>query len=185
MVDSILSEADGKMKKAVEALRHDLTSIRTGRASPALVESVVVDYYGTPTPLNQIASISVPEARLLVIQPWDAKALSPIEKGILKSDLGLTPNNDGRLIRLAIPFLTEERRRELVKVVHKRAEEGRVAVRNCRREALDDLRDFEKAKEISADDMKKGQEQLQKLTDFHILEVEKVGAAKEEEILQV
>ncbi len=185
MVDSILSEADDKMKKTIEALRHDLTTIRTGRASPALVEGVTVDYYGAPTPLNQLASISAPEARLLVIQPWDAKSLGAIEKAILKSDLGLTPNNDGRLIRLAIPYLTEERRRDLVKLVHRRVEEGRVGVRNIRREAMDDLREFEKEKEISADDMKRGQEQLQRLTDFHIVEVEKVGAAKEEEIMQV
>ncbi|MCL4535604.1 MAG: ribosome recycling factor [Bacteroidetes bacterium] len=185
MVDNVLTEADDKMKKAVEALRHDLTSIRTGRASPALVESLLVDYYGTPTPLNQMASISAPEARLLVIQPWDTKSLAAIEKAILKSDLGLTPANDGRLIRLPIPFLTEERRRELVKVVRRRVEEGRVAVRNTRRDAVDHLREFEKSKDISTDEMKRGQEQLQKLTDYYITEVEKVGSSKEEEILQV
>lgn len=185
MIDSVLTETDDKMKKAVEALRHDLASIRTGRASPALVESLIVDYYGTPTPLNQLASISAPEPRLLVIQPWDAKSIGAIEKAILKSELGLTPTSDGRLVRLSIPFLTEERRRDLVKIVRKRAEEGRVAVRNCRRDSLDDLRELEKSKEISADEMKRAQEQLQKLTDYYINEVEKVGANKEEEILQV
>jgi ribosome recycling factor len=185
MEESILSEADEKMKKAAEVLRRELATIRTGRASPALVESMVVDYYGTPTPLKQMASITVPDAKMLVIQPWDAKSLAAIEKAILKSDLGINPTNDGRLIRLAIPVPTEERRRDLVKMVHKKVEEGRVAVRNCRREAVDTLREFEKSKDISEDDSKRGQERLQKITDYHILEVENVGAEKEKEVMQV
>ena len=140
MIDEVLAEATEKMEKAVEALQADLRALRTGRASPALVERIKVDYYGTPTPLNQLATISVPEPRLLTIRPWDASILSAIEKVILKSDLGLTPNNDGKIIRLVIPRLNEERRQELVKVVNKRVEEARVAVRNIRLNAIDDLR---------------------------------------------
>jgi ribosome recycling factor len=183
--DSILSEADEKMKKAVEALHRELATIRTGRASPALVESIVVDYYGAQTSLKQMASISVPDAKMLVVQPWDAKSLAAIERAILKSDLGINPTNDGRLIRLAIPTPTEERRRELVKMVHKKVEEGRVAVRNCRRDAQETLREFEKSKDISADEAKRGLERLQKITDYHILEVEKVGSEKDKEVMSV
>ena len=185
MATDVLSEAEDKMKKAVEVLTKDLASIRTGRASTALVDRLQVEYYGTPTPLNQLASVSVPEPRLLVIQPWDKTALSAIEKAILKSDLGLTPTNDGNVIRLAIPPLTEERRRDLVKLVRRRIEEGRIAVRNVRREAHEDLRDLEKEKLISEDEFRRSNDRLQKLTDAMIEQVEKVGQKKEEEVLEV
>lgn len=184
-IDQTAREIEEKMGKAIEALRRDLVTIRTGRASPALVERLTVEYYGTPTPLNQVASISAPEARLLVIQPWDKSVMPLIEKAILKSDLGLNPSNDGRVIRLAIPQLSEERRRDLTKVVHRKVEETRVAIRNLRREGVDDLRDFEKEKLITEDDFKRGQERLQKLTDRYIEEAERVGLAKEKEIMEV
>jgi ribosome recycling factor len=180
-----ISEAESKMRKAIEALRRDLVTIRTGRASPALVERLMVEYYGTPTPLNQVASISVPEARLLVIQPWDRAAMQPIEKAILKSDLGLNPSNDGRVIRLVIPQLSEERRRDLTKVVHRKVEESRVAIRNVRRDTVDELKDMEKEKLITEDDLKRDQERLQKLTDSYVAEAERVGQAKEQEIMEV
>ncbi|MFQ6059126.1 MAG: ribosome recycling factor [Anaerolineae bacterium] len=186
MIDDILKETEARMKKAVEVLRYDLATIRTGRASPALVERLKVEYYGTETPLNQMASISVPEARLLTIRPWDPNALPFIEKAILKSDLGLTPTNDGKIIRLAIPRLTEERRRELVKLAHRRVEEARIAIRNCRRDALEDLRELEKEKLISEDDFYRARDKrLQELTDRYIEEVNEVGRAKEEEIMEV
>lgn len=184
VVNDTLLEAEGRMHKAVEALRRELVTIRTGRASPGLVERVQVDYYGAATLLHQLANISAPDPRLLVIQPWDKALLAPIERALLKSDLGLTPTNDGKLIRLAIPPLTEERRRELVKMVHRKVEEGRVAVRNCRREALEKLKQAEKEKALSEDDLKRGQERLQKLTDRFIEEVEGVGQHKEAEILE-
>jgi ribosome recycling factor len=179
------TETEAKMRKAVDALRRDLVTIRTGRASPQIVERLAVEYYGVPTPLNQVASISAPEARLLVIQPWDRNVLALIEKAILKSDLGLNPTNDGRIIRLVIPQLSEERRRDLVKVVHKKVEECRVAMRNLRRDAVDELKELEKEKLITEDDLKWGHERLQKLTDRYIEEAERVGSAKEEEILEV
>jgi ribosome recycling factor len=181
----ILSEAEEKMRRVIDNLRKELSSIRTGRASPALVERIHVDYYGAPTPLNQLANVSTPEPRLLVIQPWERSLIPAIEKAILKSDLGLTPTNDGRLIRLAIPQLTEERRRDLVKVVRRRVEEGRVAIRNVRREAHDDLRELERRKLISEDESKRAQERLQKITDAMIAEVDQAGQKKEEEILEV
>ncbi len=173
------------MQKAVEILKQDLSAIRTGRASSALVERITVDYYGAPTPINQVASISVPEARLLVIQPWDRKLLTDIEKAIQKSDLGINPNNDGQVIRLAIPPLNEERRREMVKTLHKKLDEHKVAIRNIRRDAQDKLRDREKKKEISEDELKRSTERLQKLTDRFIDEMERVGKTKELEILEV
>jgi len=185
MIKDILADTKQKMEKAVEALQIDLRSIRTGRASPALVERLKVDYYGVATPLNQLATISAPEPRLLTIRPWDAAALSAIEKAILKSDLGLTPNNDGKIIRLIIPRLNEERRQELVRIVAKRVEEGRVAVRNIRRSAIDDLREFEKEKLISEDELHKGREEIQELTDKIIAEVDEVGKAKEKEVLEI
>jgi ribosome recycling factor len=181
----ILSEAENKMHHAIDNLRKELAGIRTGRAAPGLVDRVQVDYYGAPTPLNQLANVSAPEPRMLVIQPWERNMIPAIEKAILKSDLGLTPSNDGRLIRLINPQLTEERRRDLVKVVRRRVEEGRVAVRNVRREAHDDLRDMEKEKLISEDDAKRAQERLQKVTDAMIAEVDQTGQKKEEEILEV
>lgn len=185
MAADILSEAEGKMRRAIDNLRKELSGIRTGRASPALVDRIHVDYHGVPTPLNQLANVSTPEPRLLVIQPWERSLIPAIEKAILKSDLGLTPTNDGRLIRLAIPQLTEERRRDLVKVVRRRTEEGRVAIRNVRREAHDDLRGLEKEKLISEDESKRAQERLQKITDAMIAEVDQAGQKKEEEILEV
>ncbi len=185
MIDAVLSDAKAHMEKAVEALRTDLQTIRTGRASPALIERLHVEYYGVSTPLNQVASITVPEARMLVVQPWDKTALGAIEKAILKSDLGLNPTNDGKLIRVVIPYLSEERRRELIKLVHKKVEEGHVAVRNCRRDALESLEKAEKAKEISEDELKRAKERLQKLTDGFIEKVDDTGQVKQQEILEV
>jgi ribosome recycling factor len=185
MVDDLFGDAERRMQKAVEALKQDIASLRTGRASSALVERITVDYYGTPTPINQVASISVPEARLLVIQPWDRKMLTDIEKAIQKSDLGINPNNDGQVIRLAIPPLNEERRRDMVKTLHKKLDEHKVAIRNVRRDAQDKLRDREKKKEVSEDELKRSTERLQKLTDRYIDEMDKVGKAKELEILEV
>jgi ribosome recycling factor len=163
MLKEIYKEAETRMKGAIQALEEDLAGIRTGRASPALVERLAVDYYGTPTPLIQLASISVPEPRALLIRPFDPSTLKAIERAILASDLGLTPNNDGKSIRLNLPPLTEERRRELVKVVHNRVEEARVAARNIRRDAIRDLREFEQEKLISEDERKKGEEEIQEI----------------------
>ena len=185
MIDDVLADAKDRMGKAVEALRKELATIRTGRAHPGLIEHLRVDYYGAPTPLNQLATINVPEPRLLTIQPWDQQSLGAIEKAILKSDLGLNPSNDGVIIRLVIPQLTEERRKELVKVVHKKVEEGRVAVRNVRRDRHDELRRLQREKEISEDAQYLAQEELQKLTDSFIQEVEQVGEEKEAELLAV
>jgi len=185
MIDDAMADAKDRMRKAVEALRKDLATIRTGRAHPGLVEHLRVDYYGAPTPLNQLATVSVPEPRLLTIQPWDRQSLGAIEKAIHKSDLGLNPINDGNIIRLVIPQLTEERRKELVKVVHKKVEEGRVAVRNVRRDCHDELRRLQKEKAISEDSQYRGQEELQKLTDEFIQEIERVGEEKEAELLAV
>jgi ribosome recycling factor len=185
MVDDIFEDAERRMQKAVEALKQDIASIRTGRASSALVERITVDYYGAPTPINQVASISVPEARLLVIQPWDRKLLVDIEKAIQKSDLGINPNNDGQVIRLAIPPLNEERRREMVKTLHRKLDEHKVAIRNVRRDAHDKMRDREKKKEISEDELKRSEDRLKKLTDRYTDEMDKVGKTKELEILEV
>ncbi len=185
MSSTILGVVDKKMKAVSEGLRQELATIRTGRASPSLVEHIKVDYAGVATPLNQLAGITVPEARLLVIQPWDPGSLHGIEQAILKSDLGLNPLNDGRLIRLNIPLLSEERRQELTKIVHKRLEERRVAVRNLRRDALDELKKAEKAKAISQDESRHAQDQLQKITDNHIAVAEKIAQEKEKELLSV
>ncbi len=185
MADDVFADVEHRMKKAVEALQRDLQTVRTGRASPSLIERLLVDYYGTPTPLQQIASIHATDARTLTIQPWDRKALGDIEKAIQKSDLGLNPSNDGQVIRLVIPVLTEERRKDLVKVVHKKVDESKVAVRNCRRDGHEHLREQEKSKDISADDLKRGTDRLQKLTDRYIDEMDRVGRAKESEILAV
>ncbi len=185
MINEVLEEVRGRMAKSVEVLHDDLLGIRSGRASPALVEKLQVEYYGTLTPLNQVASIAVPEPRLLVIRPWDAAALPDIERAILKSDLGLTPMNDGKLIRLNVPRLTEERRRELAKVVSRRVEEARVAVRNLRRDALQDLKDFEKEKMISEDDFFRAKDEIQQLTDEFIEKIDQVGKRKEEELMEI
>jgi ribosome recycling factor len=185
MINELLQELRERMNKSVEALQDDLMGIRTGRASPALVEKLSVEYYGTLTPLNQMASIAAPEPRLLVIKPWDPSALSDIERAILKSDLGLTPMNDGKLIRLNVPRLTEERRREMVKLVSRRVEEGRVAIRNLRRDALQDLKEFEKEKMISEDDFFRGKDDVQDLTDEFIKEIDEIGKRKEEELMEI
>ncbi len=181
----LLKEAETRMHGAVHALGLDLATVRTGRASPALVERLMVDYYETPTPLIQLATIAVPEPRSLMIKPFDPTSLKLVEKAILASDLGLTPNNDGKSIHLNLPPLTEERRRDLVKHVHTRLEEARIAVRNIRRDAHNDMRDFEKEKLISEDELKRGEEQLQKLTDRYVEDVNKHGQNKEKEIMEV
>ncbi|MFC2046537.1 ribosome recycling factor [Chloroflexota bacterium] len=185
MIDEVLDDLRQRMGKSVEVLQDDLMGIRTGRASPALVEKLAVEYYGTVTPLNQMASIAVPEPRLLVIRPWDPSSLVDIERAILKSDLGLTPMNDGKLIRLNIPRLTEERRRELVRVVARRVEEARVAIRNLRRDALQDLKEFEKEKMISEDDFYRGKDEVQELTDEFIKTIDEMGARKETEVMEI
>jgi ribosome recycling factor len=185
VIKDILKEADSRMHAAIQNLDDDLAGIRTGRATPALVEKLPIDYYGMPTPLMQLASISVPEPRGLLIKPFDPSSLKSIERSILASDLGLTPNNDGKQIRLNLPALTEERRRELVKVVHGRLEECRIAVRNIRRDLHNDMRDFEKEKLISEDDLKRGEDELQKVTDRNIEEINKHGLHKEQEIMEV
>ncbi len=184
MIKDILAAARDRMEKTVDALQNDLRAIRTGRASPALVERLMVEYYGVPTPLIQLAGVTVPEPRLLMIRPWDRNTLSVIEKAILKSDLGLTPNNDGQVIRLIIPQLTEERRRDLNKQVARRVEEARVSARNIRRDAVEMLRDAEKEKMIDEDDLHKGQEQVQELTDKYIKQIDEIGKTKEAEILE-
>jgi len=185
VIKDILKEAESRMNGAIQSLSSDLAVIRTGRANPALVERLSVIYYDTPTPLLQLASISVPEPRSILIKPFDPSTLRDVERAILASDLGLTPNNDGKSIHLNLPPLTEERRRDLVKVVHARAEEARVAVRNVRRDAQNDMRDFEKEKLISEDELERGEEDLQKLTDRFIEEISRHGQEKEKEIMEV
>jgi ribosome recycling factor len=185
MLKETYEEARARMKGAIQSLEEDLAGIRTGRAHPALVEKLAVEYYGTPTHLVQLASISVPEPRTLLIRPFDASSLKAIERGILASELGLTPNNDGKQIRLVLPVLTEERRRDLVKLVHNRLEESRVAVRNIRRDMIKDLREFEQEKMISEDDLEKGEAELQKITDHYVEEINVIGERKEKEIMEV
>ncbi len=184
-MQDIVARAETKMKASVDVLRKELASVRTGRASPGLVENLHVEYYGTETPLKQLANISTPETRSIVIQPYDRGAMGSIEKAILKSDLGLTPNNDGQNIRLTIPTLTEERRKDLVKMVRRQLEEGRIAVRNVRRDANEHLKAMEKEKTLSADDDKRAQERLQKLTDTYIKQIDDIGHAKEAEVMEV
>jgi len=181
----VYSTLKTRMEKAVEDFRREMAATRTGRANIHMLDTVTVDYYGAPTPINQLSTISVPEARLLVIQPWDRKLLVDIEKAIQRSDLGINPNNDGQVIRLAIPPLNEERRREMVKTLHKKLDEHKVAIRNVRRDTQDKLRDREKKKEISEDELKRSTDRLQKLTDRFIDEMDKVGKTKELEILEV
>lgn len=185
MTDEITQDANGRMSRALDALERDLAAIRTGRAATALVERIAVDYYGTSTPLNQLASISVPEAHTIVIQPWDRSALGAIEKAILKSEVGLTPNSDGTVVRLSIPALTEERRKDLVKLVHKRMEEARVEIRNQRREVADEIKKALRDGDLSADEERRELESLQKATDRWTDEVDRVGKHKEQEILEV
>ena len=185
MNEAIFTQLQKEMDQSVGALRKDLAKIRTGRASTALLEHIMVDYYGATTPLNQLATLSAPEPRLLVVQPYDRSAMGNIEKAILKSDLGLTPNNDGKIIRVPIPQLTEERRKELVKHVKKIGEEFRVSVRNHRRVAAEHLKEAEKKKEITADDSKHGHDRVQKITDDFIGRIDKIIKTKEEEIMEV
>lgn len=185
MVSETLTEAESRMNGAVRSLDDDLASIRTGRASPALVERLLVEYYGSPTPLMQLATISAPEPRLLTIRPFDVTTLKEITRTIQSSDLGLTPNSDGKIIRLNIPPLTEERRHELVRLVRSRCEDARIAVRNVRRDIQNTMREFERGKEISEDELKRGESELQKTTDRHIEEINEIGQRKEAEVLEV
>ena len=185
MSHEIITSADHKMARAVEVLERDLANFRTGRASTSLVERIHVDYYGTQTPLNQLAGISVPEAHQIVIQPWDRGVLGAIEKAIIKSDIGLMPQVDGTVVRLNIPPLTEERRKEIVRVVHKRMEEARVEIRNLRREAADALKREEREGDVGADELHRQHDQVQRLTDRFIADVDRLGGAKEEEVLAV
>ena len=185
MAKERIKAGEDRMKKAIDALIRELASLRAGRANPSLVEKITVEYYGAPTPINQLATISVPEARLLVIQPFDKTSIGDIEKAILKSDLGLTPNNDGKVIRLILPELTAERRKELVKLSSKKAEEAKVMVRNLRREYNDIFKKQEKNREISEDDLKRAQEDVQKLTDKYIAEIDKASEQKQKDIMEV
>lgn len=185
MISDTMSDAQERMGKAMDALRHNLASVRTGRASPALLDRVQVEYYGAMMPINQLAGISAPESRLLVIQPWDQGSIGPIERAIQKSDLGLVPNNDGKVIRISIPALTEERRKQLVKVVHQTVEEGKVAVRNIRRDAMHQTRDLLSKREISEDDERRAEHELDSLTKKFTDEAEKIGKGKEQEVLEV
>ena len=185
MIDDLLQDAREHMEKSVDATRHKFGSVRTGRASTALLDRIMVEYYGTQTPLKQLSTVSAPEARLLTIQPYDKSSIKGIEKAILESDIGLTPNNDGQLIRLQVPELTEERRKQLVKVVRNLAEEGRIAIRNIRRDVMHDLRELRDAGEAGSDDEHRAEEALQKLTDEKVKELDAVLKAKEEEILEV
>ncbi|MGD8492557.1 MAG: ribosome recycling factor [Desulfobacterales bacterium] len=184
MIDDIYQETTDSMRKAVEALRRELKRVRTGRASLSILDGIKVDYYGTLTPLNQMATLAVPESRLITIQPWDISVIKDIEKALLKSDLGLTPANDGKLIRISIPALTEERRKELVKVVHKMAEDYKVSIRNARRDANELLKSLKKDGDISEDEAFKSQEEVQKITDEHIKHIDECCQEKEKEILE-
>jgi len=181
----VLKEAEGRMKGAIHALEENLQTIRTGRANTSLVEKLMVEYYGTPTPLYQIATINVPEAMLITIKPFDKSSLQTIEKAIMTSDLGLNPNNDGTIIRLALPLLTTERRKELTKVMHTRLEEAKISLRNIRRGAIDDLREFEKESLISEDESHRGQDDIQKLTDKYTEAIDTAGKRKEQEIMAI
>lgn len=184
-VADVLQDGEARNKRSVEALKKDLGTVRTGRANVAIVEDVPVDYYGTTTPLHQLATITVPEARLIVVQPWDRSSLPAVEKAILKHSAGLNPVSDGTVLRLAVPQLTEERRKELVRMVRKKVEDGRVEVRNIRRDSLERLRGLEKAKEISADEGKRAQEQLQRVTDAYIAQIDNLGETKEKDVMEV
>lgn len=185
MLEEVYEEIEHKMERSLEALHKELARVRTGRASLALLDGIMVDYYGTPTPLNQLATLAVPESRLITVQPWDKSQFGLIEKAIQRSDLGLTPVNDGKVIRLAIPPLTAERRKELVKQVKKTGEETKIALRNVRRDGNDMLKSLEKQKEISEDDWRRGQDQIQKITDRYITKTDEILSAKEHEVLEV
>ena len=183
--DEVLDDTSSRMEKSVAALERELATIRTGRASPRLVEGLLVDYYGVPTPLNQIASITVPEARLLMIQPWDKSAMKEVEKSIMRSDLGLNPNNDGNVIRISIPALTEDRRRDLVRLVGRKVEDGHVAVRNIRRSGVESFRSMQRGKDLSEDESRTGQSDLQELTNLYIGQMDEMKKLKEQEVMEV
>lgn len=185
MTKELIDDAERRMKKAVEVAGHDFASLRTGRANPMILEDIRIDYYGTPTPINQVAGISVPEPRQLLISPWDKTALDPIVKAIQSSDLGLVPQNDGQVVRLNIPYLTEERRKDLIKQLHKKSEDHKVAVRNIRRDANEHLKAKQKSSEISEDDEKRAEGEVQKLTDKYIAEIDKLTTSKEAELKEV
>jgi ribosome recycling factor len=185
MIDQTFKDTELKMQKTLNALSHELSTIRTGRASPALVEHIKVDYHGVLTPLNQIAGISIPEAKMILIQPWDRSSVRDIEKSILKSELGLNPTTDGNVIRISIPALTEERRKDLIKTVHKKLEDARIALRNVRRDGIDHLKRAEKEKTLSQDQLNRATDQIQKLIDVFIDKVNKVGQDKEVEIMEI
>ncbi|MDA8210921.1 MAG: ribosome recycling factor [Clostridia bacterium] len=185
MIKDLIQDCEEKMQKAVAAFKKDLSTLRAGRATPSILDKVSVDYYGVPTPINQLANVSAPEPRLLVIQPWDKSVIPEVEKAILKSGLGLTPNSDGVVIRINIPQLTQERRNELVKVVKKKAEEARVVIRNLRRDHNDDFKDLEKSGDISEDDHRRAQDEVQKLTDKFIKEIDQIAQNKEKEVMEV
>lgn len=185
MYNDVIKKARSGMDKAVEALKKDMTKVRTGRASTTLLDDVMVDYYGTPTPLNQVGTLSVPESRLITIQPWEKKLLPEIEKAIFKADIGLTPSSDGQLIRLVIPPMTEERRKEMGKLVRKMGEDAKVAARSARRDANDALKKLEKNKEISEDDQKRGEKEIQDLTDSYVVKIDELVAGKEKEIMVI
>lgn len=184
-MDAVFTKAKEKMEKCLDALNRDYKAVRAGRANPAILDRVMVDYYGTPTPINQMAAISVPEPRMLMIQPWDASTLKDIEKAINTAEIGINPSNDGKVIRLAFPALTEERRKELVKDISKRGEEAKVAVRNVRRDAMDDIKKLKKDNEITEDDQKNGEKKLQDITDSYIKQVEEMVKKKEDEVLSI
>ena len=184
-LESVLAETERKMDSSINALKRELSTIRTGRATPALIDNVAVDYYGVSTPLNQIASISAPDARAIMVQPWDKQALQEIEKSLIKSDMGFNPSNDGNTITVPIPPLTQERRQEMVRLLKRKLEESKVSIRNVRRDGIDSLRKLERAKSISQDENRRTQEQLQKSTDNHVKVVEELGVGKETEIMQV
>jgi ribosome recycling factor len=184
-VQKVHTDLEKKMRTSLDAFRKELNSIRTGRASLSLLDGISVQYYGVPTPLNQVATLSVPESRLITIQPWDSSVIGEVEKAILKSDLGLTPSSDGRVIKIPIPALTEERRKQLVRVVKKLGEDCKVAIRNIRREGNDDVKNLEKDKKISEDELRRAQDQVQKLTDRYIAMAEQVSAQKEKEVMEI
>ena len=184
-IEDVLADVDHRMDQSIEAMRRDISTLRTGRATPALIEDLAVDYYGTPTPLKQIASISAPDARAILVQPWDRQSLRDIERSLTQSDLGFNPSNDGNVITVPIPPLTQERRREMVRLLKRKAEESKVAVRNVRRDGVDSLRKMERDKAISQDENRRSQDTLQKTTDAHIRTIDEVAAVKEAEIMEV
>ncbi len=185
MVKDVVGRTRAGMEKAIDALKKDFAKVRTGRASAALLDDIRIDYFGTPTPLNQVGTLAVPEPRLITIQPWEKKLIPEIEKAILKSDLGLNPANDGQLVRIAIPSLTEERRRDMVKLTKRMGEEAKIAIRNARREANESLKKMGKSKEISEDEMKHGEKEIQDLTDLYVKKIDEVVAVKEKEVMEI